>query len=195
MKPGTRVRFTADNLGALDPNGSVRFEGTVSKGETGVVADWEPGPMLSDWIGVTPDDHHDWLVPVHPSMIELVPTMVKGYDFDEEGKPYLGEHAGQPVVTVSMPGRVWDDFLNPDVSTMQAELGLPEPQRVKIGKGLQVVYYDVPRPVAMEVADYLWSRGDMLIGQSISDPYDPMEKAARDTLRAACKTAEKIRAL
>lgn len=75
MKPGTRVRFTVDNLGAFDKNEPwpVGFDGHVHKGETGEISDWEPGPALEDWLGVVPDDHPDYLVPVHPSMIEALP--------------------------------------------------------------------------------------------------------------------------
>lgn len=75
MEPGMKVRFIADNLGAFDkyrpfPHG--KFDGVVHKGETGVIADWEAGPAMNDWLGVIPDEHPDYLVPVHEGMIEVI---------------------------------------------------------------------------------------------------------------------------
>lgn len=97
------------------------------------------------------------------------------------------------TVKVAVPGRVWEDFLDPLCSGMQAELGLPQPKRVTAGKGWRAVYEAVPTEVARELADYLYERGDLLLGQSVDDPYDPMEKAMRDTYRAAVKASGKIR--
>lgn len=97
------------------------------------------------------------------------------------------------TIDVSIPGRVWDDFLNPDVSEMQRDLGLSLPIRQKAGKGFRVIYHALPLDVAAELAEYLHDRGDMLLGQSIADSYDPWEKASRDTYRAAIKAAAAIR--
>jgi hypothetical protein len=97
------------------------------------------------------------------------------------------------LIDVGVPGRVWEDFLDPMTSGMQAELGLPEPEIKKAGKGRRFVYRDVPITVALDLAGYLAARGDTLLGQGIDDPYDPEEKAARDTLRAGVTTAAKIR--
>jgi hypothetical protein len=96
---------------------------------------------------------------------------------------------------IDIPGRVWWDALDPNASGMQAELGLSEPTMVKRGKGMTFRYEDVPSETALEIAEYIGDRGSMLLGQSISDPDDPDEKAARDTLRSAVKTAERIREL
>lgn len=99
----------------------------------------------------------------------------------------------QVTHTISIPGRVWEDFLDPMCSGMQAELQLPEPRRVRAGKGSRYVYDAVPKETALHLAGYLHDRGDTLLGQGISDPYDPFEKADRDMLRAAVKTAATIR--
>jgi hypothetical protein len=96
---------------------------------------------------------------------------------------------------IDIPGRVWYDALDPNASGMQAELGLSEPTMVKRGKGTTFRYADVPSETALEIAEYIGDRGSMLLAQGISDPYDPEEKAARDTLRSAVKTAERIREL
>lgn len=96
-----------------------------------------------------------------------------------------------------IPESVWDDFLSPDVSQMEAELGLrdrrADPFFRKRGKGGQRVYEDVPVEVALELARYLYGRGDTLLAQGIDCPDDPMEKAMRDMLRRAVKLAEQIR--
>lgn len=97
------------------------------------------------------------------------------------------------TTTIKVPGRVWDDFLDPLISGMQAELGLPQPKRVNAGKGWRAVYENVPTEVARELADYLYDRGDTLLGQGVSDPDDPFEKAGRDTYRAAIVVSGKIR--
>ncbi len=98
------------------------------------------------------------------------------------------------TIDVRIPGRVWYDFLDPSATDMQAELALPEPEHKRAGKGSSFIYRDVPQAVALDLAEYLYDRGDMLLGQGICDPYDPFEKAARDTLRAGIKAAESIRA-
>lgn len=97
--------------------------------------------------------------------------------------------------TISIPGRVWDDFLNSDVSEMEHDLGLPKSSRVRRGRGFRAIYRNVPLGVAEELSGYLRDRGDTLLGQSISDPYDPFEKSARDTYRAAIKSADEISGL
>lgn len=97
-------------------------------------------------------------------------------------------------VKVAVPGRVWEDYLDPHCSAMQAELGLPEPRRVSAGKGWRAVYGELPTEQALDLAGYLRDRGDTLLGQGVSDPYDPTEKAERDMHRAAIKAAETITA-
>lgn len=97
------------------------------------------------------------------------------------------------TVTIKLSGRIWDDYLNPAASGMAAEIGLPDPMHVKHGKGSRVIFEDVPADDAKEVADYLADRANLLLGQGISDPYDPFEKADRDTHRAAIKAATEIR--
>ena len=97
------------------------------------------------------------------------------------------------IVTIKLPGRVWDDYLDSGVSGMAAEIGLPDPMHVKHGKGTRTIYQDVPADKAGEVADYLADRANLLLGQGISDPYDVFEKRDRDTHRAAIKAADEIR--
>lgn len=96
------------------------------------------------------------------------------------------------LATIRIPGRVYDDYLDPMVSGMAAELELAKPLFVKRGKGTSALYA-MTAEQALEVAGYLHDRGVTLLGQGISDPYDPFEKADRDTHRAAIKTAERIR--
>lgn len=92
------------------------------------------------------------------------------------------------LVEVRVPGSVWDDFLTPLATEMQAELGLPRPRFVKRGKGSTAIYADVPVDVARELAEYLISRGELLL--SNSDPeYDGLE---RGMYRRAIKTGELI---
>jgi hypothetical protein len=107
-----------------------------------------------------------------------------------------GAGAG-PTIDFALPGKVWDDYLNPDCSSMQAELeedGLPKPERKRAGKGERYVYRGVPLEVAEYVAEYLASRAEMLLGQMVVDPYDPFEKAERAMFRAALDRAADIRA-
>jgi hypothetical protein len=100
------------------------------------------------------------------------------------------------MITLTIPERVWDDYLNPDVSSMESELGLralrAEPFYRKRGKGGVRVYDDVLERIALELAEYLHDRSDTLLGQSIADPYDPFEKADRATQRRAMKLAAEI---
>lgn len=96
-------------------------------------------------------------------------------------------------MNITIPERVWNDYLSPDVSTMQAELGLPVPTYRKVGRGGRYLYVGVPEHKARELAEYLFDRADGMLMQGIVDPYDRFEKAQRDTDRAAMKVAETIR--
>lgn len=92
------------------------------------------------------------------------------------------------TITIKIPGSVWDDFLDPGATTMEAELELPASTNRSVGKGYQVTYPDVPLDVAAEVADYLRSRGELLL--SNSDPeFDGRE---RGVYRRAIKAADQI---
>lgn len=92
------------------------------------------------------------------------------------------------TITVRVPGAVWSDFLDPLATGMEAELELPPRRTVKRGKGYSVIYENVPAAVARELADYLSSRGELLL--SNSDPeFDGQE---RGWYRSAIRTAEKI---
>lgn len=88
-------------------------------------------------------------------------------------------------IKVAVPGRVWEDALDPMASAMQGELGLPEPRWVKRGYGSQAVYDDVPVSVAIELADYIGPRAFTLIGQD-----DPENAHVH---RSAMKCAARIR--
>lgn len=88
-------------------------------------------------------------------------------------------------ISIAIPGAVWEDFLSPDASTMESELGLPTPTRRRVGaRGRQWLYADVDQRVALDLAEYLADRGGMLLDQGVSDPYDPFEKSMRATYRA-----------
>lgn len=97
--------------------------------------------------------------------------------------------------TIDVPGRVWHDALDPLASGMEMDLGLGrcDSQRIRRGHGFTVRYEGVPAQVARELADYLADRGETMLNQGVSDPYDPSEKADRDTQRASIRTAEQIR--
>jgi hypothetical protein len=94
---------------------------------------------------------------------------------------------------IDIPGRVWEDYLDPAASGMQADLGLPNPEVLRRGKGWTARYRDIDPAVAGELADYLDDRGNLLLGQGVDDPYDPVEKADRAMHRAARDAAWKIR--
>lgn len=70
------------------------------------------------------------------------------------------------TIEVRIPGRVWEDALDPMTTAMQAELGLPQPSRQKKGRGWTAVYEQVPADVALELALYLDERADTLSQQS-----------------------------
>jgi hypothetical protein len=91
-------------------------------------------------------------------------------------------------VTITVPGSVWADALDPLASAMQRDLGLPEPMSRKRGLGWQYVYERVPWDVAEDLADYLIDRAAVLIRQ---DP-DPRERAIHSR---ALKVGDHIRAL
>lgn len=92
-------------------------------------------------------------------------------------------------IDVQMPGRVWDDFLDPAATGMEAELELPERRVVKRGRGESVFYDGVPDPIAAELADYLSDRAGLLLNNS--DPeFDARE---RGIYREAIRVAERIR--
>lgn len=90
------------------------------------------------------------------------------------------------MLTITLPRSVWDDYLDPACSGMQAEMELPKPTWKKVGKGSQAIYEGVTLEQAEEVAEYLWDRGDTLIGNE--------EPEYRGVHRRAMATAERIRA-
>lgn len=96
--------------------------------------------------------------------------------------------------TIKIPGSVWYDTLDPNVSGMEKEIGLPAPQSRKVGKGEQFIYENVTAEQAEDVAEYLGDRGEMLLGQGYRGmSEDPEEMRSRNIYRAAIKTAAKIR--
>lgn len=101
------------------------------------------------------------------------------------------------MITVEIPGSVWLDFLDPACSGMEEELGLlplrAAPFVKRRGKGSTYFYRNVPHEIVLELSEYLYDRGDTLLGQGIVDPYDPMEKAMRDMLRRAVRIGEQLR--
>lgn len=89
------------------------------------------------------------------------------------------------AMIITMPDAVWEEYLNPDSTAIQAELGLPEPRIRRVGRGFQDIYEGVDSEVANSLADYLESRALMLLNQ-----YDD---GHRHTHRAAIKVARRIR--
>lgn len=129
-----------------------------------------------------------------PAKLHIRPTRSNIGYFDaspKEVKKILVK-APPTKLDVRIPGKVWDDFLDPRASGMQAELGLGEPRHVRRGRGTQAVYDNVPAESVLELAEYLRDRGNTLLAQGIDDPYDPEEKATRDVYRSAVKTAESL---
>jgi hypothetical protein len=92
------------------------------------------------------------------------------------------------TLRVSIPGRVYYDALDPRATDMEKDLGLPTPSSQKRGKGITVTYEDVPRLVARSLGQYLYDRGDTLLGNT-DDP------DGREVCRACIKAGEKILAL
>lgn len=86
---------------------------------------------------------------------------------------------------VRLPAAVWYDALDPMTSGMQADLDLPEPMSIRVGKGRTVIYRDIPTFVVLELADYLADRAETMLAQDI----DSSQRSVYYTMR---KTAEKI---
>lgn len=92
------------------------------------------------------------------------------------------------TVTFTVPGSVWYDTLDPLTSGMEAEIGLPEPSRRKVGTGVQYIYEGVKLGAAEETADYLIDRGADLLRQDSGD-----DESTRATYRRAIATGDRIR--
>jgi hypothetical protein len=89
--------------------------------------------------------------------------------------------------TLRVSEGIWYDALDPRATDMQSGLELPEPRR----SGRSMLYDDVSRDVALDLASYLADRGDLLLANS--DP--EFDKRERDLYRRMITTAERIRAL
>ena len=84
-------------------------------------------------------------------------------------------------VTFTLPGKVWGDCLDPDCSTMQAELGLPEPTVTRRGRGYRYTYTDVPHEIADDLRLFLWDVVSMRAG---GEDYEGAGYAARKAAEA-----------
>ena len=75
---GTRVRFTASQLGTIDPTKHIRrFEpDMVNAGDEGEVVTGD-AQVPDGWVAIRPDKFPTLLVPVHPSMIEPLRSQVR----------------------------------------------------------------------------------------------------------------------
>ena len=89
------------------------------------------------------------------------------------------------ALTIKLPGSVWDDYLDPQTTNMEAELGLAPPRISKVGFGHRMTYEGVSPEIALELAEYLEDRAGVLIGQD-----DP---ANNHIHRAAIRSAQAIR--
>lgn len=78
------------------------------------------------------------------------------------------------TIQVGIPGRVWDDYLDPNCTSMESEIGLTDFHTVKRGKGCTVVY-TCAVDQAIELGQYLVDRGWTLLGQ---DEYGEVHRAA-----------------
>lgn len=87
-------------------------------------------------------------------------------------------------LTIRLPGVVYDDYLDPMATGMQAELGLGEPTIRKAGYGYRVTYEGVSPEVALELARYLDDRAWVARGNGEMDNH---------VHRVAMKSAEAIR--
>lgn len=74
-----------------------------------------------------------------------------------------------PKIDVAVPGAVYADYLDPNCSTMELELGLPPTTSRKRGRGWQFHYAGVPINRAEALADYLHDRAEVLLGQLDQD--------------------------
>jgi hypothetical protein len=88
--------------------------------------------------------------------------------------------------TVTVPGKVWDDYLDPMVTPIAQEIGLPDYTQRRKGRGWQVVYAEVSPETARDLAGYLEDRAESLLWGS--DDED------RTTHRRALDLAATIRA-
>jgi hypothetical protein len=96
------------------------------------------------------------------------------------------------MITIKIPGNVWYDYLDPQATGMQAELGLPRAKSRQVGKGWQAVYRDVDEAVVRELAKYLEDRAGTLLSQGWP-PYEADEQRERNTHRRAIRLAEQLR--
>jgi hypothetical protein len=90
-------------------------------------------------------------------------------------------------MTVAVSAAIWDDFLNPDVTTMEAEVlgtGSRRPQTDRYGR---TVYDGLTPEQVTELGEYLTDRAEMLLGQGVQDPDDSMEKRERSMMRRAAR--------
>lgn len=73
MKPGDRVRFTANSLGVIDPENPYKFaeDTAVVEGDEGVVR--EAHPHVEGWWLVDVEiDGTTWECPIHTSHAEVI---------------------------------------------------------------------------------------------------------------------------
>ena len=88
--------------------------------------------------------------------------------------------------TITVPGKVWDDYLDPMATPIAEQIGLPDYTQRRKGRGWQVIYPKVCPEAARNLAGYLEDRADaMLWGSDDED---------RATHRRAVAIAAQIRA-
>ena len=93
------------------------------------------------------------------------------------------------TITITVPGAVWYDYLDPAATGMQAELGLPLPRHRRVGKGSQAVYEGVSPEVARELADHLEDRAGGMLNSDDEDRH-----AHHSAIKAAKRIRREVRA-
>lgn len=98
------------------------------------------------------------------------------------------------TLEVRVPGRVWEDALDPAATGMQAALELPQPRRQKKGRGWIAVYDQVPTGVAFKLAKYLSDRATTLAGQAPEPREREVYRVMANTAWIISQVAQTVRA-
>jgi hypothetical protein len=92
------------------------------------------------------------------------------------------------TIEIVVPGAVWDDYLDPLSSGMEAELDLGARRRRRAGYGFQMIYEGASLESAYELAGYLADRAELLLNQDD----DGMRQTHRRALKLAGSLYDRI---